>query len=310
MLIAGKAFVAMLGAVETILCDGSHGAGRWFEMTYLKKRRMNNNDKVKESPLSAAVAMRDVDILTVVKDAINHRDVVMAYQPVMQARKPHGAAFYEGLIRVLDDTGRIIPAREFMGRVADTELGRELDCISLDLGLQTLSQNPNIRLSINMSARSIGYDKWHRTLERHLKRDKALGDRLIVEIIEKTTMAVPELVTDYMDRLQPRGIAFALDEFGADLTYIRHLRDFFFDAVKIHGAYVRGISQSPDNQAAVRALSAIAREFDMFVVATSVEKIEDAEFMTLQGVDCLQGYLFGAPSVRPPWKEKDRQKSA
>ena len=47
----------------------------------------------------------------------------------------------------------------------------------------------------------------------------------------------------------------------------------------------------------------------MLIVAESVETVEDAEFLVSIGVDCLQGYLFGAPTVRPPWipKTDERQ---
>ena len=41
---------------------------------------------------------------------------------------------------------------------------------------------------------------------------------------------------------------------------------------------------------------------DMFTVAESVETAEDAQTLVRMGVDCLQGYYFGAPSIQEPWK--------
>ena len=57
-----------------------------------------------------------------------------------------------------------------------------------------------------------------------------------------------------------------------------------------------------------RALVAVARQFEMLIVAASVETIEDAEFLMTLGVDCLQGYLFGAPTVRPPWLPQNKER--
>ena len=122
-------------------------------------------------------------------------------------------------------------------------------------------------------------------------------------------MTVPELVIDFMDRLQSRGIAFALDDFGASNFSFRHFREFLFDAAKIDGQFIRGISRDPDNQALVRALIAVAREFEILVTAESVETPEDAEFLVANGVDCLQGFLFGAPTVSPPWIGKTKEKT-
>lgn len=263
-----------------------------------------------DSPLNSAVSARDRSAVQMATEAVRHGQCRLAYQPVMQARPPHGVAFYEGFIRVLDETGRVIPAREFMPQVENTPIGRDLDCVALEKGLRAIARNPDIRLAINMSARSIGYARWSRVLERFLKRDPTIGERLILEISEDSAMQVPELVIDFMDRLQDKGVAFTLDDFGASNFSFRHFREFFFDAAKIDGQFVRGISTNPDNQALVRALIAVAREFEILVIAESVETREDAEFLVSSGVDCLQGFLFGAPSVKPPWEQKSTEKTA
>ncbi len=275
----------------------------------MRNRKLADLPEGSDNPLNAAVASRDLSTVQMATEAVKHKQCKLAFQPVMQANAPQGVAFYEGFIRVLDETGRVIPAREFMPEVENTPIGRELDCVALEMGLRTLTRNPGIRLSINMSARSIGYARWSRILERFMKNDPALGERLILEISESSAMQVPELVVDFMDRLQARGIAFALDDFGASNFSFRHFREFLFDASKIDGQFLRGVSTNPDNQALVRALIAVAREFEILVTAESVETKQDAEFLVASGVDCLQGFLFGAPSVKPPWKAEKTQET-
>lgn len=274
------------------------------------KKDLSDLPEGADSPLNSAVSARDRSAVQMATEAVRHGQCRLAYQPVMQARPPHGVAFYEGFIRVLDETGRVIPARKFMPQVENTPIGRDLDCVALEKGLRAIARNPDIRLAINMSARSIGYARWSRVLERFLKRDPTIGERLILEISEDSAMQVPELVIDFMDRLQDKGVAFTLDDFGASNFSFRHFREFFFDAAKIDGQFVRGISTNPDNQALVRALIAVAREFEILVIAESVETREDAEFLVSSGVDCLQGFLFGAPSVKPPWEQKSTEKTA
>ena len=153
-----------------------------------------------------------------------------------------------------------------------------------------------------MSARSIGYPEWLAALERGLRHDPSIAERLILEITESSAMEMPELVIDFMADMQERGICFALDDFGAGYTAFRYLKDFYFDIIKIDGAFIRGIGTNPDNQVLTQALVSIARHFDMFTVAESVETQEDARLLVEMGVDCLQGYFFGAPSVSEPWK--------
>ncbi|MCA0204079.1 MAG: EAL domain-containing protein [Proteobacteria bacterium] len=254
-----------------------------------------------DSPLSVADRMRQQDTIDMVRRALDEKRAMLAYQPVVQARMTNRAAFYEAYIRILDDKGRVIPARDFMGAVETHEIGRRIDCLALELGLAALAQEHSIRLSVNMSARSIGYPQWLATLERGLRADPTIAERLILEITEGSAMLMPDLVTVFMADMQSRGICFALDDFGAGYTAFRYLKDFYFDIIKIDGQFIRGIAHDPDNQVLAAALVSIARHFDMFTVAESVENEEDARYLIDIGFDCLQGYFYGIPSTEAPW---------
>lgn len=262
------------------------------------------------SPLDAAVTVRDEQTLEMVRQAVQSSQTMLAFQPVLQARHPQQIAFYEGLIRVLDKSGRVIPARTFMSAIETTELGRQIDCITLETGLRTLAANPSIRLSLNMSVRSVGYKRWMRILDRHLKHDATIGERLVLEISEQSAMMMPDLTVDFMDSLQDRSIGFALDDFGSGALVLQYLNEFYFDAVKLNGRFMHHLEGNPDNQSIVRALIAVAKQFDMLIIAGSVERKEDAELLVSAGVDCLQGHLFGSPTVRPPWIPQPKTLSA
>lgn len=254
-----------------------------------------------DNPLNYAVSARDRSVIEMVDIAVRHKQVMLAFQPVVTASQTDKPAFYEGLIRVTDATGRVIPAREFIGQIETRELGRIIDCLALEKGLATLAEFPDLRLSINMSARSIGYGRWLRTLKKGLGADPTIAERLILEITESSAMLVPELVVGFMKDLQMQGIGFALDDFGAGYTSFRFLKDFFFDILKIDGQFIQGIANNADNQVLTAALLSVGRQFDMVTVAESVERAADAAYLTALGIDCLQGYYFGAPTVRPPW---------
>jgi EAL domain-containing protein (putative c-di-GMP-specific phosphodiesterase class I) len=260
-------------------------------------------------PLSAAVAERDGETLRMVEDALRNRRVRLAYQPVVPAGNPVRPVFYEGLARILDPTGRPIPAADFMGAVELQETGRVIDALALELGLKVLHAHPGIRLSVNMSARSIGYPRWMRTLEAGLSADPSLAARLILEITESSAMLIPDIVSVFMADLQARGVRFALDDFGQGFTSFRYLRDFDFDILKIDGQFIRGVATDPDNQVLTRALVSIAGHFQMLTVAESVETPADAAWLAQAGVDCLQGYHFGAPALRPAWSDCEERRA-
>ncbi len=265
---------------------------------------MNPRKHQKSNALLEAARTRDQDIPAMVTAAIRHKEVRLAYQPVVQASAHDRVAFWEGLIRVTDPTGRIIPARDFIGYVEEQEAGRLLDCHALEHGLRMLARVPSLRLSINMSARSVGYVRWQRVLDRHLSANPTLAHRLILEISENSAMMVPELVAEFARRLRKKGISFALDSFGAGQTVFRHFKQLDFDILKIDGHFVANVARDPDNQVAIRALHAVGAEFGMITVAERVETPEDAAFLLSTGIDCLQGYAFAAPTLSPPFVDK------
>ncbi len=76
-------------------------------MQQRSKHRFANLPEGGENPLDYAVAQRDKSTLTMVQDAVDHKQTLMAYQPVIRDVSSNSVAFHEGLIRVLDPTGPV-----------------------------------------------------------------------------------------------------------------------------------------------------------------------------------------------------------
>lgn len=263
-----------------------------------------------KNPMEFAALSSNSSIMDTVRAAIRNKNVMLAYQPVVHSKFPTKPAFYEGLIRVLDATQNVIAAKDFIPVVENMELGRILDCHALELGLAALAQEPTLRLSINMSARSIGYPNWIKILHKGMEQDPTVAERLILEITEESAMVLPDLVTSFMNDLQGHGISFALDDFGAGYTAFRFFKDFQFDIVKIDGQFIRNIHKDADNQVLTAALVSISRQFDMFTVAEHVESAEDMDYLQSVGVDCMQGYHIGMPEIIPEWTQSKYSRTA
>lgn len=270
-------------------------------MSFMKGQRPSKFDVEPgtASPLDVAGTVADRETLVMVAEALRLRRMRLAFQPAVYSADASIIGFYEGFIRLLDPKDHVIPARDFMGAVERQELGREIDCAALQMGLATLQRNPGIRVAVNMSARSVGYQPWIKVLRQALKQSPRLADGLILEINEASAMAVPDVLLPFMEEMRETGLVFSLDDFGAGLSSLPLLRDFQFEIAKIEGSVIRGIEKNIDNQPVVKSAIAIAREFEMFLVAEAVETEAEANWLRDNGVGCLQGYLFGAPTVVP-----------
>ena len=240
-------------------------------------------------------------VRSMVAGAIHSGRVDLAFQPVVEAARPEHVAYHEGLLRLFNPQGGVIPADQFISAVESNDLGRRLDRIALRRGLEALRRNPKLRISLNMSVRSIGDNSWLLALEEGLAADDTLAERLIIEITERSAIMFPGYVSAFMHALRDRGISFALDDFGAGYTSFRQLRDLKFDIIKIDGTFCQNISANADNRVLAEALIGIGRHFECVTVGEMIEKEEDAALLTSLGIDCLQGWLYGAPVLRPDW---------
>ncbi len=231
-----------------------------------------------------------------VYNAMNENRLELFYQPIVRSGSNNFVAFYEGLARIKMPEGTIISAGKFMPFVENTALGTRLDRQVLRLALKQLDDNPDIRLSINMSVLSMQDSGWLAILE---SAPTDACERLIIEITEGAAMSDVELTTAFMHRVRRKHCSIALDDFGTGATSFRYFKDFLFDFVKIDGLFIRDLCYDKDNQVLVQALIDISKHFDMVTVAEFVETDGEAEMAAKLGVDCLQGYLFGKPAAQP-----------
>lgn len=273
-------------------------------MSFMKDQKPSKYDRdpTLRSPLDVAISVQDRETMAEVALALKERRMRLAFQPAVYAADPTIIGFFEGFIRLLNRRGTVIPARDFMAAVEQNELGREIDCAALQLGLMAMQRNPLIRVSINMSARSVGYQRWVTILRRALREHPRLGQNLILEINEASALQVPDVLKPLMAELREFGVVFALDDFGAGVTSLRLLRDLRFEIAKIDGDLVKTVDGSTDSQVLVRAAIALAHEMGMYVTAEAVETEGEANWLRAAGVGCLQGYLFGAPTVTPDFR--------
>jgi EAL domain-containing protein (putative c-di-GMP-specific phosphodiesterase class I) len=91
------------------------------------------------------------------------------------------------------------------------------------------------------------------------------------------------------------GCRFALDDFGTGYGSLTYLRDLPVQFLKIDTTFVSNLATSSKDQAMVRSVVAIAREFGVRTVAEGVEDALALKLLREYGVHNVQGYLTGRP---------------
>jgi diguanylate cyclase (GGDEF)-like protein len=238
--------------------------------------------------------------------ALNERRIAMAFEPVVTTASRE-IAFYEGLIRMERDDGRMLLAPDIVPVAERLGLIRLVDHRVLELVVAELAQAPGVELSLNISPDTTMDPDWWGGIESLMRAHPGIAERLIVEITE--TVAIQDLddLRGFVTRLKNFGIRIAIDDFGAGYTSFRNLRKLGVDIVKIDGAFVQNIARSADDRAFVQTLIDLARRLQIKTVAEWVQDEEAAELLCDWGCDYIQGRLIGLASVERPWETRAEQ---
>jgi diguanylate cyclase (GGDEF)-like protein len=232
--------------------------------------------------------------------ALNERRIVVAFEPVVEARS-RNAAFYECLVRMEQEDGSALLAPDIVPVAERLGLIRLVDHRVLDLAIAELAASPNVQLSLNISPDTTMDPDWWTSIESLMRAHPGVGERLIVEITETVAIRDVEDVRGFVTRLKNFGSRIAIDDFGAGYTSFRNLRKLGVDIVKIDGAFVQNIARSADDRAFVQTLIDLARRLQIKTVAEWVQDEESAVMLREWGCDYIQGRLIGLASPERPW---------
>ena len=233
--------------------------------------------------------------------ALNERRIVMAFEPVVEARSRE-AAFYECLVRMEQDDGQVLLAPDIVPVAERLGLIRLVDHRVLELVIAELAASPNVSLSLNISPDTTMDPDWWMSIESLMRAHPGVGERLIVEITETVAIQDIDDVRGFVTRLKNFGSRIAIDDFGAGYTSFRNLRKLGVDIVKIDGAFVQNIVNSADDRAFVQTLIDLARRLEIKTVAEWVQDDEAAGMLRDWGCDFIQGRLIGLASSQRSWK--------
>ena len=235
--------------------------------------------------------------------ALNDRRLKLSFQPVVDIAS-RAVVFHEGLLRLERADGSVAMAEDFIELCESLGLIRLIDHYVLARTLEALEAAPEARISVNISAETVGDAEWLSLIAAAVARRPDLSGRLIVEITETAVIRSLDEAASFVATLHDLGCPLALDDFGAGFSSFRGLRSLNADIIKIAGMFLKDLQNDPDDRVFIEALVAIARHFDMKIVAEWVEDEATVKLLSEFGVDMIQGNLIGAATTQWPWGQR------
>ena len=252
-------------------------------------------------PQLDAQSMRRLELGRDLRRAVERREFVLHYQPIVDLVTGQAVAF-EALVRwehperglvapaefipLAEETGLIIPLGEWVLREACQQMKRWIDlCPSCELR----------RMAVNLSARQFLQPGLADTVVDALRQAGLQPSHLQLEITENVMMSDAETTQALLQSLRQQGIRFALDDFGTGYSSLSYLKRFPLDTLKIDRSFVDGLGRDPQSLAIVRAVIALGSALGLQITGEGVETTEQGDWLRELGCQTGQGYLFARP---------------
>lgn len=269
---------------------------------YEAKLAGRNTYRIFDHMQSSALSRR-YRIISEFKIALQEGQLELFYQPKVNMRSGTitGA---EALIRWNHPEHGLLTPDQFLPEI-------EPDIISIELGEwvidQTLSQIEqwmsygfNSPISVNIGALQLQQKDFLDRLEALLyQHPNVPPQRLELEILETSALEDFEWVAEVIHRGKDIGVSFALDDFGSGYSSLIYLKKLPVNQLKIDQEFVRSMLDNPEDEAILKGVLGLAKNFNMSALAEGVETIKHGEVLLSLGCELGQGYAIGRPLPAP-----------
>jgi len=265
---------------------------------YQAKEQGRNGYQIYDESMNAK-ALERIILESQLHKALKEEEFTIYYQPQVCSMSGEVVGI-EALVRWnskelgMVEPGRFLPLAEEIGLVIqiDQWVMRQA-CNQYKLWLE--QGLPPVTLAINISGQQFMKNELLETVTAILKESGIDPGLLELELTEGVLMAHTERTIKTLQALKGMGVRLAIDDFGTGFSSLSYLKRFPLDVLKIDRTFIKDITTDPDDAAITVATIEMAHTLKLQVIAEGVETQPQLDFLTRNGCDLYQGYLFSRP---------------
>jgi diguanylate cyclase (GGDEF)-like protein/PAS domain S-box-containing protein len=194
----------------------------------------------------------------------------------------HGLLAPGGFVTAAEESGAIVG----IGRWVLREACREAACWGALCGRSPV-------VAVNVSARQLREEAFLADVSGALAAAGLAASSLRLELTESVLLEATETTRANLAELAELGVALAIDDFGADHSWIGMLKELAPDVLKIDRSFVADAGLR--ELALLRGVLAFARELGLKVVAEGIEDEEQLAAVRRLRCDAGQGFHLARP---------------
>ncbi len=269
------------------------------EAVLAAKKSGGNRTAVFSKDMAVSRQLRN-DVELHLAEGIEDDALTLRYLPEVDLRTGEILAV-EALVRWLHPTRGLLSPDAFIGVAESINLAGELGRWVLRTACRHLARwrshgvSKDVLLRVNVSPVQLVTADFADTVAQVLDEFALDHGSLCLEITESVVVQDIEVTRKNLSELRSLGVTVAIDDFGTGYSVLSHLKSLPVDTIKIDRGFVRDLGTNPDDRAIVRAIIALAKAFQLEVVAEGVETEEAAGVLLHYGCHRAQGFLLSHP---------------
>ncbi len=221
------------------------------------------------------------------------------FQPVVDLDSGRITGF-EALSRWRHPTRGVLAPIAFLGLAAEIGMLGDIGRMTMGRAVRQLAQwrertGRMLSVSVNLTSAELDRADLLEDVAEAIHTASLPPGALELEITEDQIMRDPARVARTLSLLRAAGAGVALDDFGVGFSSLAWLAQLPADRIKLDRFFVRTAAQGGAATRIVHAVSGLARDLGMTVVAEGIE--DEPTRVLMAGLGCThgQGYLWGAP---------------
>ncbi len=250
---------------------------------------------------------------TLLPEAIANNELLLAYQPIIDA-KDESLHSFEVLVRWMPEDYEV-SATEIIEMVERMGLFDPFHLWLIDAAFHQLhlwqTSCPDLNICLNIPANQCHSDLVVDCLRKATDQYGVRPDQVELEITETTLMKHPSLSTKLLKSMQAEGIRIAVDDFGAGYSSMSYLTTLPLNTLKVDQKFFIDMEEDIRNRKVVEAVTALGHSLGLKVVAEGVET--QAQYFMARDIGCdfIQGFYFDKPQLGcSDWEEFYKQYSS
>jgi len=237
-----------------------------------------------------------------IRHALEENRFVLYCHKILPLREnPDGRCYCETLLRMLDESGAVVPPMAFLPAAERYDLMPAIDRWVVREAFEIFGKhcrdNPAAKANcfINLSGATLSDEHMTDYIREQLEVHGVRPETVCFEITETAAVAHFDTAVAFMQKLKKLGCRFALDDFGSGMSSFGYLKNLPVDYLKIAGTFVQNMAKNPTDHTMVDAINRVGHVMGIETIAESVENDAILEKLRELGVDFAQGFGIALP---------------